>query len=477
MLQHNFKYETKTLFRSRWIQFLSLILVLLLLFAGYNGKQKVVKRQADINAAYQEMQEADELMLKLLDSVQRGLTVSVPSWTVPTSPMSVGNYYPRVVAMEPTAAAFLATGQSDIFTHIVKPTSSGDDFTLNYTEMTSPVQLLFGSFDLSFVIIYLLPLLIIAFSYNVLSSEREQGSLPLLASQPVSIYQWVLQKIAIRFFWIVCIVTVALFIAFLVNGLTTGQSIKSFFPVWILTVVYMLFWFSLSFLINLRAGTSAKNAVTLLGFWVLFVLLVPSVLNQLSSTVYPMPSRTKLVNDMRTLKAEAAKEQDKILDSYLRDHPEYAIADTTQSRNFWHRFMASQLLVKKELTPTLERFEQQLKKQQKLTAQWQWTSPSIMIQQSFNEIAGTSTTAYEDFRKQVLDFATTWRAHFLPMLYNNRLFSTEKYPELPQFRYKAPSTVPILPTMLTIIGISALLILVGWLILKTSLKQNQVIIS
>ena len=58
-----------------------------------------------------------------------------------------------------------------------------------------------------------------------------------------------------------------------------------------------------------------------------------------------------MINEMRELKAEVTKKQDEILDNYLRDHPEYAINDTTQRRSFWHRYMASQQLIKQELEP------------------------------------------------------------------------------------------------------------------------------
>ncbi|MEM9868415.1 MAG: hypothetical protein AAF765_12045, partial [Bacteroidota bacterium] len=100
MLSYNFKYELKLLLRSRWIQLLSIILLLLFGFSTFNGLQKVEKRKKDIRAAYVEVQENDEKMLKLLDSVERGMEVSVPRWTIPTSPMAVGNYHPRVAALE-----------------------------------------------------------------------------------------------------------------------------------------------------------------------------------------------------------------------------------------------------------------------------------------------------------------------------------------------------------------------------------------
>ncbi|WP_343486423.1 DUF3526 domain-containing protein [Allomuricauda sp. d1] len=452
MFNYNFKYELKLLLRSRWIQLLSIVLLLLFGFSAYNGKQKVEKRKAAIAAAHDEVNENDVMMLKLLDSVERGMEVSASRWTIPTSPMAVGNYHPRVAAMDPLPLAFIATGQADLFTHYVKPTVSGDDFALNFTEMTSPVQLLFGSFDLAFVIIYLLPLLIIAFSYNVLSSEKESGTLRLLAAQPIGIQNWVLQKLGLRFLWLSVLVIGALVITFLVFGLDIFSQGTAVAKMAALILAYMLFWFAISFLVNLWAGSSAKNAVLLLGLWVLFVLLVPSVLNQLGETLYPMPSRTLMVNEMRGMKAEVTKRQDEILDNFLRDHPEYAINDSTQSRGFYHRYMASKKLIEKELAPVVNAYEEQLQRQQNWVGRFKWISPAIITQESLNQMAGTSTQDYENFRKQVVVFANTWREHFMPFLYNNRDFSQTDYPNLPKFQFeqKPYSSLGVIPLLLII---------------------------
>ncbi len=472
MLSYNFKYELKLLLRSRWIQLLSIILLLLFGFSAYNGVQKMEKRKKDISAAHDEVKENDAMMLKLLDSVERGLEVSVPYWTIPNSPMAVGNYHPRVAAMDPQPMAFISTGQADLFTHYVKPTVSGDDFALNFTEMTSPVQLLFGSFDLAFVIVYLIPLLVIAFSYNVLSSEKESGSLRLLAAQPIDVQNWVLQKLGLRFFWLSALVVGALTLVFLVMDMHPLAQTAAFFGLLGLILAYILFWFALAFLINLWIGSSAKNAVALLGLWVVFVLLVPSVLNQLGNTLYPMPSRTLMINEMRSLKAEATKRQDEILDNFLRDHPEYALNDSTQSRGFYHRYMASQKLIKEELTPLVNAYEEQLQKQQNWIGKFKWVSPAVIAQESLNQMAGTSTQDYENFRKQVVGFADEWRGHLLPLLYNNTDFTKADIANLPVFEYGRLQRASLAPLVIFLIAIGVFGI--GFLAAKRK-KSNLII--
>jgi len=435
MLKFNFIYELKLLLRSRWIQLLSLVLLILFGIATNNGLKRVEKQKSDIALAKAEVQENDENMMKVLDSLERGLFVNFTPWKLPKYPMSVANYSPRVAAMPVNDFAMVSTGQSDMFINYVKPKATHDGLFVKFTEMTSPVQLLFGSFDLAFVIIYLLPLLIIAFSYNVLSSEKESGTFRLLASQPINIRSWVLQKLVLRFFWLSVLVITALTLVLFVLGLNPFSHTGTYLVLLIIVLAYMLFWFALAFLINLWISSSAKNAVLLLGLWVVFVLLIPSVLNQLGATIYPMPPRTLMINKMRTLQADATKRQDEILDNFLRDHPEYALNDSTQRRTFWHTYLVSQNLIRSELLPVINTYEEQLRQQQDWISRFKWISPAIVARESLNQIAGTSSRDYNTFRKQVMDFSQKWREYFVPFVFNNQDLSKTDYVNLPDFEY------------------------------------------
>ncbi len=475
MLSYNFKYELKLLLRSKWIQILIVVLLALFLFAGYNGQQKVTKRIADIDAAQLEMKNADAIMLSLLDSIENGLSVnSVPYWRTPDQPTAAGNNYPRVAAMTPNALTFTAVGQSDLFTHYIKPTVTGEDFTLNFGELSSPVQLLFGSFDLAFVIIYLLPLIIIAFSYNILSYEKEHGSLKLLASEPISLFRWVLQKVVLRFFWIAVITILAIVVTLVVNQVSFPGNLSKILAFVGLTLSYILFWFTLAFLINLWLGSSAKNAVGLMGFWVILVLVAPAAVNQMVNALYPMPSRTRMVNEMRALKAASSKKQDAILASYLRDHPEYAQQDTAKY-SYWHRYMASQKVLKQELEPLLNTYENQIKKQQEGISKLRIISPAIIMQESLSGIAGTSTLNYEDYRKQVVDFAGDWRDYFLPLLYRNETFTSGLVTGLPQFEYRERVKIPVLLNILLILSGGVLLSGLGLVLYQRNKARGNLI--
>ena len=93
----------------------------------------------------------------------------------------------HTAVLTPGPLTALAVGQSDLLPYYydVNIYTNESSFQQN-GEVESPLNLMVGRFDLAFVVVYLLPLLVLALSFNVLSEEREQGTLALTLSQPVS---------------------------------------------------------------------------------------------------------------------------------------------------------------------------------------------------------------------------------------------------------------------------------------------------
>lgn len=172
------------MFRDGWMLAMVLIFIGTTWFSLRNGQEKLTRRNLIIAESLHEQQAQDLKYAGMIDSLDRKLLPAPEPWLDPRSLSVYGQRAPRAVAMHPQPLAAISVGQSDLFTHVVKPKLYGEAEALGFSELSNPVQLLFGTFDLAFVITYLLPLLVLAVSYNVLSREREQGSLRLsLASQ------------------------------------------------------------------------------------------------------------------------------------------------------------------------------------------------------------------------------------------------------------------------------------------------------
>ena len=475
MFTHNFKYELKILLRSKWLFLLFTTTFVVIFFASYNGQQKTNKRISAIDDAKKTIERNDQKMLQVLDSLEKGFAMNLNSWENPQRPMTIGYSHPRVAAMTPKPLSFISQGQSDLFTHYVQPKAYGDSFLFNYSELSNPVQLLFGSFDLAFVIIYIFPLIIIAFGFAIFSSEKENGSLKLIASQPISLIRWTFQKISIRYLWLVVITLLILLITLAINNFDFIENISGFTSASLIILAYITFWFSVVFLVNIWINNSAKNAVALLAIWVVIVLIMPATISQFGNSLYPVPSRTKLITEVRELKEEISKKQDAILDNFLRDHPEYADTGSETNYSFWHKYLASQDIIEEELAPLVSSYEKQLKAQQNWIKKWQYFSPAIIVQQAFNSIAGTSTLDYQSYRKQVSDYAKKWRNFFVPMLYKNEKFSSKKFSSLPTFNFVNPKSNSVAKALIPLFIFSLVIVCIGTSIFKKKLKKGAII--
>ncbi len=434
-----YKYEWLMLIRDRWIAVLSVVLLAAFLYAAYNGRVKVTERQPAVEKALEEQRKSDAAYISLIDSVSRGLKPGLPDWQNPQRLNVIGQRAARVCAYPAPPLALVSTGQSDLFTHLVKPRLYGEAVILGFSELSNPVRLLFGNFDLAFVCVYLLPLLALAFSYNILSSEKESGTLRLALVQPLAGISWLIHKLLVRFVVFAVLFTLAFIVSLAYAGIPLAAHIGSVLKLLLACWLYVLFWFSLSFWVNIRGKSSGNNAVVLISLWVVVVLLLPAGINQLVNNIYPVPSRVSMLTELRKAEADAQKKSDKILAGYYRDHPELAPADTSKESlyPFWLSYFASQEEIRKAVEPVLSEYDAKLEAQQQTVDRLRFLSPALLLQNIFNETAGSSSRHYAAYRKEVIDFAKSWRDFFVPRMFRNELMRIEWFNQLPQFEFNS----------------------------------------
>lgn len=230
--------------------------------------------------------------------------------------------------------------------------------------------------------------------------------------------------------WLMIIVPVTVGL-FWVAG---GQAWMGIGFVLVLITLYMAFWFLVSFVVNLVGRSSGANAVTLVACWALLTLLLPSVVSQTANTIYPIPSRTKLIHEYRVAEAEADKRADEILDGYLRDHPELAPPDSSKKNRygFWLKYFASVDELRKAVDPVVRSFDEALQRQQTWADQFKILSPAMLVQDALGDLAGTSSAHYAEYRREVARFASEWRGFFIPRMFHNEAMTAPLIAELPK---------------------------------------------
>ena len=467
MLTRILRHEWRSLAADRTLWAIGALLFVTVGYGAWNGASWVRFQQATLRSTVAEEQTRLEALKNAIRDADAGRT-SPPAFSDPRTPAAVGRALGvRYAFMPPGPLAALAIGQSDIYPYYFKVSTSSKTTFLNNDEIEHPVHLMSGRFDLAFVVLYLYPLIILALSYNLISAEKESGTLAMTLSQPVSLRTLVAGKIALRFGFVLAIAAGLALGALLLGG--AGLSVQAVprLLLWVgVVAAYGAFWFVLAAAVNALGWSSSTNAMALAGMWLTFVLLIPSLLNVAVKSLHPVPSRVELIQAMRAASTEASAAGSRLLARYYEDHPELADSRSSAS-DFAAVSLAAQEEVDRRIQPVLARFDEQLEHQQSMVDRYRFLSPAIVAQASLFDIAGTSAHRYKHFLALTEEFHRAWSAHLGPRIVRRERLSPENIDQLPRFQFREEGSDKVAGRVAT--GIGGLLlpsVLIGWLAMK-----------
>ncbi len=425
------------------------VAVLFALLVGYgvwNGLHWVHFQQQTLEAVAQE--ETGRIAKMRAGVVEAWATGAItdPSEPDPRSAGFLGTRAARNATLPPGSLAALAIGQSDLYPYYFRVTMANKVSFTNNDELENPTNQMAGHFDLAFVVVYLYPLFILALSYNLLSAERDEGTLAMLMSQPLALGTLVLAKIAARGAVVVALAAGFSLLAVLLSdaGLSEAQ-VWLRLALWItLLVAYGGFWFALAIAVGALGKSSATNALALVGLWLVMALVIPALVNVAVTAADPMPSRLELIAAARQATLEADKESKARLGQYHKDHPElvpkgsgYNVADS------YVKYVLSLDTEEKRLAPILDRFDEQLARQQASVAQLRFLSPALLAAEALNDLAGTGVERFRHFGRQVDGHHRAWRGYFLPRLFAKANLSAAELDRAPRYTFFEEDTAAV----------------------------------
>ena len=466
MLTRIMKHEWRSLVADRTLWVIAPLFALLTGYGIYNGASWVKFQRATLEAAQEEERERFARAKAETTAIEQGKPPA-SAFANPRMPsVAAGRTGPRYALLPPAPLAPLAVGQSDLYPYYFKVTSQSRQTFLTNDEIENPTNLLAGRFDLALVIIYLYPLLILALSYNLLSAERERGTLQMMMAQPVALRTFVAGKIGLR-----ALVVLAMAVGFSIAGFLAGgvrfgaEGAGLRLCLWLALVAgYGGFWFALAVAVNALGRSSATNAMMLAGGWLLFVLLIPSMFNVALTALYPVPSRVEMVQATRRASAEATARGSQVLAKYLEDHPELTAGKQADPNDFVTRSLAIQTETERLIQPVIDQFDRQVLGQQTLADRFRFLSPAIVLQAGLNDIAGTGAARYRHFLDLVEAFHQVWRDYFTPRILKRAALSATDYDAFPAFVFREEPAAAVARRVLA--GFAGLLLptlLIGWL--------------
>ena len=340
----------------------------------------------------------------------------------------------HAAVLEPGPLAALAVGQSDLLPSYYEVSIYTNESTFQQNgEVENPLNLMVGRFDLAFVTVYLLPLLVLALSFNVLSEEREQGTLALTLSQPVSARDVVGAKLAFRALFVVGLAAGTSLLGILA---TAGFDWPGRVALWSATVtLYALFWFALAAWVNSLRRSSAWNATVLVGAWLVLVVVLPAAINIAAGLLHPLPSRVEMITAQREASNDAVNRRSELLARYLEDHPEMADGIVSEEAGVAALAWAATDAVNRRLEEVTAVYDARRADQLALLRRYRFLSPALLAQEVLIDAAGTGDVRFTRFQSQVRAFAEQWRQFFVPAILADEQMTADVLSAVPRFRF------------------------------------------
>lgn len=354
------------------------------------------------------------------------------------SPQSYFSWAGAVTTFPFDSWALLSTGSSDLFA----PVSQVKFYTkarVPGQDTANPMPRLFGAFDPAFVLLYLLPLLVIALNYGIVGREREQGILPMVLAQPINPTRLFLLRVLWRWGVTSLVVLAALAAAFAVGGVNPLAKPLASAQLMALVGLYGGFWFLLCLLLNTGRRGAHQCAVALVALWAMLLLVVPAGAHLIGGVVYPIPSRIEAIAAQRLAAAEAAKQGGEILAKFYQDHPELSADRSDKYEQYqatfqWYQRTLAVFERVEAITAPMERqFEQRVGSRLQFEHRLALLSPAVSVREALDELAGVSRVHYRAYQQEVRDFAARFRMFFAQKAFQEEVIQSGDVARFPRF--------------------------------------------
>jgi len=313
----------------------------------------------------------------------------------------------------------------------------------------NPLLVVFPQLDLASIIQMILSLLIILFSYNAVSGERENGTLRLIFSNGVSRHSFLLGNI---------IGGMASLLIPLFIGIISAVIILQFNPslqfnfedaliigaIIVISIIYLSVFYALGLFLSSKLKRSAAALILLLFIWVIFLIIIPNSSVELAKLFQKVPDKSEIDNQASALRSEWQREMSQYVKQNPRPHHDYTLirgrsvqqGDLPYAYMLWYapREVAEWLYhgsifghnlrmeYEDRIWQLYQQYQNTLLSQVRLAKYISMLSPSWAFYNSITHFAATNEKIYVDF----LDQAQIYRSELISYMKDKDGLSTYK---------------------------------------------------
>ncbi|WP_158500311.1 DUF3526 domain-containing protein [Sphingobacterium sp. ML3W] len=408
----------------------------LLLFLGaaiyglQNGYELFKKQLAETENIKSKNEETIAEVISWYDAGKKG--PDDKPWIDVTTPMRAIWYAPASAIKEPSKMMPFSIGQAEQFGYYKQVTNWSSTFDADLSEeMANPERLAIGTLDFSFIIIYLLPVLLIILLFNIGGLEKDLNFDRLVQVNNPSFSTWLLARFIFYFFLIIALLLVLMLVyAALTNALFDLSG--TFLNMYLLVLFYTFLWFAVFYYINLKGKGSANQAIKMASIWLMFAVIVPGATHQILSLKYPASYMTDYLDASRdeTYKIYDLP-ADTVMKKLLVHYPELQATklakDTVMDEGIIGN--SSSGLINKLMKDAAKQIEDSNESKNQFIRNTSWINPVNWFQNTMNRLSETDYYAYQKFRVEIQKMIDKKVKFILNDSWNKETIDREKFLE------------------------------------------------
>ena len=419
------RLELARVIRSGGVTVAAALLMALGVYAGWQGKGRIQAAEAAAAAA---------------EAAYRDQLVHLVDFYPPTTEAGELLYYLALPAPQPSSRlSALASGRTEVETANLRIRLLALEGQLYEQETLNPRLAAAGHLDLAFVLIALLPLFVIAVTYDIVSGERERGTWDMarLFARPRRL---VAAKIGARVILVGSLVALLVLIGAFLTGID-GDGRAGWAAA--LIALHTLFWFALCLGVAAGRRSSTGNAMILVGVWVAFTFLAPAVLSLANAILHPVPEALELTVRQRQGYHEAWDlPPSETMEDFYKDYPEWSDQTVPEDEFTWAWYYAMNHRGDQAARGASRAYRDVLTRRDEWAARWSLLVPPLATRLALDRLAATDLANQLAYQDSVRRYHERLKAHFLPHLFAAAPIPEVDWERVPAFEPAAPAGEP-----------------------------------
>jgi len=287
------------------------------------------------------------------------------------------------------------------------------------SDFYNPANAAVGNFDFSFVIVFLFPLVIVAFCYNLISEEEERGTWKLLSVQSGNLQKLLDHKMLIRLLTVTAVYLALMIIA----SVWIKIPLDLYYIVFLISGwLYLLFWFALCRWVISFRKSSAQNALILLIVWVGINFIIPMSSNILIQKIYPVNESLKAVMEQREGYHNKWDETKlPTMEKFYKAYPQYRNFTVKENDTFtWTWYYAMQHMGDLESAASSEQYTEKMQKRNQAAVYLGYFLPTLHTQLVESHLAKTDMNNNLQYASALKKFHEKKRLYFYPLIFSGQ---------------------------------------------------------